>query len=56
MPDLTALPSSPPTLSEVYAGFRTGAIDLQQPGGTGAFGLALLQLGVGGAGPVAVER
>jgi aminoglycoside phosphotransferase (APT) family kinase protein len=47
LPDLTLLPSSAPTLSEFYAGLRTGAFVLQEPRGQAAFASALLALGLG---------
>lgn len=46
VPDLTSLPETAPTLGEVYAGFHTGAHDLQTPRGQGAFALALLRCGL----------
>jgi aminoglycoside phosphotransferase (APT) family kinase protein len=48
VPDLAALPAAVPALSSVYAGLRTGALDLQQARGRAAFGLALLGLGAPG--------
>jgi hypothetical protein len=47
VPDLSALPSSPPTLAEFYAQLRAGAVDLADPRGRGAFALALLRVGAG---------
>lgn len=47
VPDLTVLPSPPPSLAEFYAGLRAGAHDLASPGGRGAFALALLRAGTG---------
>jgi len=49
VPDLGLLPESPPTLSAFYAELGAGTLDLQEPRGRAAFGLALLRLGTGHA-------
>jgi aminoglycoside phosphotransferase (APT) family kinase protein len=51
VPDLSVLPSSPPTLAEFYAQLRAGAVDLADPRGRGAFALALLREGAAGSSP-----
>jgi aminoglycoside phosphotransferase (APT) family kinase protein len=48
VPELGLLPTSAPTLAELYAQLRSGALDLQDPRGRAAFALALLQVGMGG--------
>ncbi len=47
VPDLGALPVSPPTLADVYGRLRAGTLDLQQAAGRAVFALGLLQVGVG---------
>jgi nucleoside-diphosphate-sugar epimerase/aminoglycoside phosphotransferase (APT) family kinase protein len=44
VPDLAALPEPAPTLVEFYGELRAGRVDLDAPGGRGAFALALLRL------------
>jgi Ser/Thr protein kinase RdoA (MazF antagonist) len=47
LPDLSALPGSPPTLAQFYAELRAGKLSLQDPRGAGAFAAALLRHGSG---------
>jgi nucleoside-diphosphate-sugar epimerase/aminoglycoside phosphotransferase (APT) family kinase protein len=47
VPDLAVQPSPAPTLTEFYAGLRSGAHDLGSPRGRAAFGVALLRSAAG---------
>ncbi len=47
MPDLEALPTTPPTLADVYAELRAGRLSFADARGMGAFGSALLRNGLG---------